>query len=261
MLLITATPASAALSYVESASTNTNTGNQGFAAAVCPGSTYVIGGGAYSTGGFGAVAIGSSTPSGNASWREETDVYSGPQSHNAYAICDSTMPTLEFESKLIPPGESRRVKADCAASRNVYGGGFLASPNYGNTNTQSSRPFDDGDGDRDRDDGWEQTTHNFAAAPTESLVYAHCGPKNSTARAKTLKAKPDKQGFVQRACRSSDRLIGIGARIAGNENGWISSLYPSDGDDQDVILDDRAAAYFENTGDGKRPITAYAVCR
>ena len=100
------TPASGALSYVSSANTTTGPGAQGIANASCPASTYVIGGGAFSTGGFGAETITTTTPSGNASWTENTDVHSGPQNHHAFAICDTTMPTFEFESKLIPRAKS-----------------------------------------------------------------------------------------------------------------------------------------------------------
>ena len=55
--LWSAQPASAALSYVESSSTVTNSGGTGTALATCGGGSFVIGGGAFSTGGFGQVSI------------------------------------------------------------------------------------------------------------------------------------------------------------------------------------------------------------
>ena len=262
-LMLAAAPASGALSYVVGPNTTTGPAAQGSATASCPASTFVVGGGAFSTGAFGAVATGSSGPSGNASWVEETDVHAGTQSHRAFAICDATMPNVEFGSKLVPTGEERRVRAECPSGENVYGGGYLASPNYGNTNTRSSRPYDDDDPDKDRDDGWEVTTFNFAPAPTEALVYAECGPRGSTARVSTRAISPNSQKAVRTACPAGDRVTGGGAYAAGgNGNNWISSISPEDGNsDQDALPDDRWEGYLENDTGKRREIKAYVVCR
>ena len=262
-LMVAATPASGALSYVSSTNTTTGPGTQGTANVSCPGSTFVIGGGAFSSGGFGAVAITTTYPSGNASWTEDTDVHSGTQNHRAFAICDTTMPTLEFDSKLIPPGEERTPRAECPAGQNAYGGGYIAGPNYGTTNTRSSRPYDDGDRDKDRDDGWEATTFNFATAPTETLVSVFCGPKETTTRVKTTGIGPASQKAARKPCSSGERVTGGGGHTAGGHgNNWISSTSPEDTSaDPDDLTDVRWEAYFENDTGERREIKAYVVCR
>ena len=262
-LMIAATPASGALSYVVSPNSTTGPAAQGSASVSCPASTFVIGGGAFSTGGLGAVAITTSSPSGNASWTEDTDVHSDTQFHRAFAICDTTMPTLEFKSKQLPTSEERTARAECPTGENVYGGGYLAGPNYGTTNTRSSRPYDNHDPDKDRDDGWEATTFNFAPAPTETLVYAECGPKGSTTRVRTGAIGPHSQKSVRKACPAGDRVTGGGAHTAGvNGNNWISSTSPQDtSTDQDTLPDDRWEGYLDNDTGKQREIKAYAVCR
>ena len=262
-LMIAAPPAPGALSYVIGPNSVTGPAAQGSASASCPASTFVIGGGAFSSGGFEAVAITTSSPSGNSSWTEDTDVHTGTQSHRAFAICDTTMPTLEFNSRHMPTGEERTARAECPAGENVYGGGYLAGPNYGTTNTRSSRPFDNDDPDKDRDDGWEATTFNFAPAPTETLVYAECGPKGSTTRVKTSGIGKNSQKAVWQACSAGERVTGGGAYTAGgNGRNWISSTSPEDAStDQDDLPDDRWQGYLENDTGKRREIKAYAVCR
>ena len=261
-LLIGATPAAAALSYAESSNTNTGGGNQGTATVECPGVSWAVGGGAFSTGGFAAVAITSSTPAGNALWSEETDVYVGPQSHRAYVICDTTEPSLEFNNASVPVNDDRTVRADCPSGENIYGGGFNSGASYGGSNTRSSRPFDDGDADRDRDDGWEATIFNFTMAPLPVTLYAHCGAKNSTVESRTREVTANSQKAVSESCRAGDHVTGGGTQISGHSsNTWISSSYPADAGDQDSVPDDRWSAYLENVTGKKREVTAYAVCR
>ena len=260
--LLAAAPASAALTYAEGSNTSTAGGNQGTATVECPGVSYMVGGGAFSSGAFAAVAIASSTPAGNTIWSEDTDVYSGTQLHRAYVVCDTTEPTIEFNNANVPANHSRTVRAGCPSSENVYGGGYNSGGGYGDSNTRSSRPFDDGDDDRDRDDGWEATFFNFALAPTAVTVYAECGPKKSTVESATRDISPNSQRRVAKSCPAGDHVSGGGAEISGDgKKTWISSTYPADTGDPDDTPDDRWSAYLENTTGKRLEITAYSVCR
>ena len=252
--LCSAPPASAALSYVESSSTVTNGGNTGTALATCGGGSFVIGGGAFSTGGPGQVSIDASYPWNPNNWREYTDVSTGPQSHRAYAICDDTEPIVREGSDNAPAGALMTVRAHCQGKTNAYSGGYQSAGL-----TRSSRPFDDGDDDRVRDDGWEVTFYNNNNGSDPVYAFALCGPRNTTVKARTRSLGSGEQGLVAKACPAGTRVTGGGARIAGG--GWISSLYPDDGDDADEEPDNRWAAYLENQSAKKRDITAYVVCR
>ncbi len=260
--LVSAAPASAALSYVESGGVSTTTGNRGFTKAECPLSSFAVGGGVFSTGGFGAVEIHASYPGEPATnWSEFTDVYAGTQTHRAFAICDSTQPTRRMEEKKLQAGSEKTVRAACPPSKHVYGGGFFSSGNLEDTIARSSRPYDGPDADKVRDDGWEATFFESGTPFAYIYAYALCGPKKTTVRTKTVDVNPTSQGFVQKKCGSGDQVTGGGAHIAvGNGKGWISSIYPADAD-SDGINDDIWAAYFENTSSRKREITVYAICR
>ena len=254
--LVAAAPASAALSYVESGNTNTAAGNQGTSTVNCPSSSFVVGGGAYSTGGFGAVAITSSLPTGNAGWREFTDVYEGTQGHRAFAICDTTMPTVRFAKRTVKAGSEKTVRAACQAGEHVYGGGSISSISFGETITPSSRPYLD----EVRGDGWKATVFS-KSGDHEVTAYALCGLLDTTLRTRTVEVAKKSQGFAQKRCGSGDQVTGGGGAIAvGGGKGWISTTYPRD-TDSDATPDDAWGAYLENTSSKKREITAYAICR
>jgi len=253
--LVAPAPASAALSYVESGNTNTAEGNQATSLADCPASTYTVGGGVFSTGGFGAVAISRSTPAGNASWTESTDVYEGTQGHRTFAICDSTMPALAFESKTVKTGREKTVRAPCPPGHHVYGGGWIPGiSSFGETVTRTSRPF------LGPDEGWQATVFS-KFGDHEVTAYALCGFLDTNLRTKTVDVAKKSQGHAQKRCASGDQVTGGGGAIAvGNGKGWISTIYPVD-TDGDTTPDDAWGAWLENTSSKKREITVYAVCR
>lgn len=262
--LVSAAPASAALSYVESAAVNTTENNQGYSEVDCPPSSFTVGGGVFSTGGYRQVAINSSFPESTTRWAEYTDVFSmsGTQAHRAFAICDTTQPTLRTESKTVKADYNEKtVRAACPSSKHVYGGGFYSNGGVGSTITLGSRPYDGPDADGVRDDGWEATFFNYSGSDWTVSAYALCGPKKATVRTKTVDLAKRSQGFLRKRCGSGDRVTGGGAHIAvGQDVFWISSIYPDDAD-SDGINDDIWAAYFENTSSRKREITVYAICR
>jgi hypothetical protein len=261
-MLVAASPASAALSYVESAPTSTTAGNQGNSVVDCPPSSFAIGGGAFSTGAYGAVAINGSIPNMKTRWFEFTDVYTGTQAHRAFAICDSTEPTLRTNSKNSSEAGQKTVHAVCPRRQHVYGGGFFSGGDVGSTTTRASRPFDGADAGKVRDDGWEAIAFfSNTALNNPVTAYALCGPKKPSVRTATVDVNPLSQGFVPKRCASGERVTGGGAYIAaGHGKGWISSTYPVDSD-ADGVTDDSWAAFFENTTSTKRAITVYAICR
>ena len=254
LALCTAPAASAALSYVQGSNVVTSGGNTGNASTTCGGGSFVIGGGAFSTGAFDQVSIEGSFPPDSTSWREYTDVATGTQSHRAYAICDEREPVMRQASRQVSAGELATVRAHCPGQKNAYAGGY-----YSISSARSSRPFDDGDADRVRDDGWEATFYNNNNGFDVVYAFATCGPKDTTVKAETRSLGSAQQGLVRKRCPAGTKVTGGGARIAGS--GWISSLYPADGGDTDGELDDRWEAYLENLSAKKRPISAYVVCR
>lgn len=66
--LVSAAPASASLSYVESGYISTTAGNQGLNGVDCPPSSFTVGGGVFSYGSYGQVLINSSSPDGPSGW-------------------------------------------------------------------------------------------------------------------------------------------------------------------------------------------------
>ncbi len=258
--LVTPAPASAALSYVQSAAnTSTAEGNQGANTVNCPPSSYVVGGGAFSTGAFGAVAIIGSLLDGASAWREVTDVYEGTQLHRAFAICDTTAPALRVGSKTVDAGTEKTVRARCLAGEHVYGGGYIVasfgSPaSFGVSVPSSSRPY------AGSEEGWKATAF-VESGPQTLVASALCGPKKTTVRTRTVDVDPTSQGHVQKKCASGDQVTGGGADITvGGGRGWISTTYPVD-TDSDNTPNDAWKAYLENTSSKPREITVYAVCR
>jgi len=253
---VSAAPASAALSYVASENTITTGDDQGASTVRCPDSSFIVGGGAFSSGGFNAVAIINSSPAGNIDWGERTDVYTGPQGHRAFAICDTTEPALEATQKTVVGGTEKTARAKCGPGEHIYGGGYFSNITFGATVTSLSRPYRNKSGD-----GWKATVFsNFG--DRDLTVYALCGPLKTSLRTKTVNVAKKTQGFAQKRCGSGDQVTGGGAGIeVGNGKGWISSIYPADAGDGDNETDDIWGAYLENDSSKKREITAYAVCR
>lgn len=265
MLLATAPPASAALSYVEGAETTTAAIAQGEAQASCPPGSELAGGGTFSTGGYGDVSINSSSPYlvSETVWREFTDVYAGEQDHRAFAICDSNGTNQVIKFKELPAnGGLETARARCPDGQSVYGGGFYTSADKTGVLAIASRPIDGKDRGDERDDGWEATYTNPTADQWSIRAFAQCGPKDVTVKVKSDTAESASQKSLRQSCPQDGRVTGGGAMIEfAGSSGWISTVYPYDGGDANSIRDDRWGAYFENSGVMERKVAVYAICR
>jgi hypothetical protein len=244
--LVAAAPASAGLTIIEGSPTTTGAGSQAPAEAECPGGSVVAGGGAFSTGGYSAVASTTSYPVSDTVWKEYTDVYSGPQNHYAYAICDTGNVNMRSETKSIPAEKTRTVKVDCPNGKNVYGGGFYTTGQYGESDAITSMPSGD---------GWKAKVHNFRDASTMSgSAYVLCGSKSSKVVSRTRPLKEGEQGSATAECPGNSRVSGGGAAISSKTaSTWISTLYPP--------ADHRWKAYAENGTGTDYKLTSYAICR
>lgn len=243
--LIAAAPASAGLTLVESSGTTTPSGGEAYAEAECPGGSKVAGGGAYTSGGFAQVAIVTSYPGENDTWKEWTDVYTGPQTHYAYAICDTDPVVTNKESRKLGVDKTGTVQTRCPAGKNLYGGGFYTDAQYGESDALVSAP----DGD-----GWRAKLHNYAGDKIKIVAYALCGSKASRVETKSSQVKPGEEDHATAKCSGNDRLTGGGIAIASNTDAtWITSLYPP--------TNHSFKSYAVNTSGNKHRLTSYAICR
>ncbi len=243
--LVAAAPASAGLTLVEGSPTTTPSSDEDYAQAECPGGTEVTGGGAFSTGFFSQVAIVTSYPEANDTWTEYTDVYTGPQDHTAYAICDTGAVAVKKESRKLSTDKTGTVRASCPAGKNLYGGGFYTDAVYGESDAMVSAPAGD---------GWRAKLHNFSVVKIKIIAYALCGSKASRVVSNSKQLDANAQGYVAAQCPGNDLVTGGGAAIASKSSStWLSTIYPSG--------DDRFRAYAENATGNKHKLTAYAICR
>ena len=243
--LVAAAPASAGLTLVESSPTTTPSGDEDYAQAECPGGSKVAGGGAYTSGGLAQVAIVTSYPEENDTWTEYTDVYTGPQTHYAYAICDTDPVVTSKESRKIGVDKTGTIQARCPNGKNLYGGGFYTDAVYGESDALVSAPAGD---------GWRAKLHNYAGDKIKIVAYALCGSKASKVESKSTQVKPDEEDSVTAKCGGNDRVTGGGIAIASNtDSTWITSLYPPN--------NHSFKAYAMNTTGNKHKITSYAICR
>jgi hypothetical protein len=230
----------------------------------CPAGTSATGGGFDSEGaGFFDASALWSFPLATA-WRTY-QYYSlaGMRTARGYVLCeDSSLRYPEREIK-VKAGKTGAMKVSCPDGRHIAGGGGLIQAPPGQARLNSSYPIDDGDDGKRPDDGWKLRALNADDERRFMTVVAVCqktepryvhNAANDLAAGGTGASIPD--------CRSSEHLIGLGAKLGGSaQQSELHIIQPNDNSsDGDDLPDDGVLANASNHAGKKKRLSAYAIC-
>lgn len=236
--------------------------------AICPGGTHVAGGGWDGTFVTGSQPIdgpdGDRTPDDG--WK--VGAYQGmPFASDAYAIC-TTQPSTYVKSrrKALAVGQTRTIKAKCpAGTRVISGGGLIQGAAADSTRLHSSFPFDAGDTDFSRDDGWAVTAPGIGDSGT-LRAYAVCRDTRPTYVENPGELPANGGSSPITLCPANRHVVGVGLQSFGPAAaGFVSTLKPIDAsagpsDDPDLVPDDYAQASASNSSGLAEPYMAVATC-
>ena len=198
------------------------------------------------------------------SWRTQQYLgASGMQSATGFVICKKGKLRYPERSVKVKGGKTGTAKASCREGMHIAGGGGLIQSVPGEARLNSSYPFDDGDRGKRPDDGWAVRAINngddadfleaHAVCQNREPRYVHDSPNDLVASG---------TGASIPFCRTSEHLIGLGAKLAGAAGqSELHILRPQDsGADGDTLPEDGVLANASNhAGEAKR-LSAYAIC-
>jgi hypothetical protein len=189
----------------------------------------------------------------------------GGASATVNAMCSGDRPAYVTKRKRIEPGETRVAKAGCPSGTRVVGGGGVIPPAMrGATRINSTFPYDAGDTDTKRDDGWAVRVED-----SEAFIGGRIGANAVCldTRASYVEAQTTLVAngtvFPSPFCPADRHLASVGLESEGDAGqGYVYELLPLDSaEDADNGFDDAAETAITNSPPGPTaPVTATAVC-
>lgn len=188
----------------------------------------------------------------------------GGATATVYAMCSADKPSYVTNAKRIEPGETKVAKAKCPRGTRVIGGGGVIPEAIKDANRiNSTFPYDAGDADTKRDDGWAIRVEDNAAEGGKLRANAVCLDTPATYAEVGATLPANGTIFPSPACPADRHLVSIGLESEGDAGqGFIYELQPLDsGGDVDNGLDDAGETAITNSPPGPTaPVTAIAIC-
>ena len=188
----------------------------------------------------------------------------GGASATVIGMCSRDRPAYTAVAKVVAASETKVVKARCPGGMRVIGGGGAISGAIEDVNrVNSTFPYDAGDADAIRDDGWAIRIENNAAQAGKVKAHAVCldTPATYVEVATTLPANG--AVYPSPACPVDLHLASVGVESEGDAGqGFLFELRPLDSpSDPDNGYDDVGETAITNNPPGPTaPVTAVAVC-
>ena len=160
------------------------------------------------------------------------------------------------------PTPSQTLQVRCPAGTSVAGGGMGLG--FSDAAAIVIAPFNGGDGDEVKDDGWRWSFRASTGVGDGVSVYAACSERSlryeSTARRKLLPG--GKTATVTARCAPSQHVTGGGVAVTGRPgDAEVNSSYPIDLGDADSNPDDGWRARVLSTDGDPRKMRAHAICQ
>lgn len=198
-------------------------------------------------------------------------VYQGsPAPATAYAIC-STIDSdyVLSRRKLVDPGQTKVARVHCTGGQRVVGGGgIIATAIQDGSRINSTTPYDAGDADHKRDDGWAiRVENNNLSASGKIRANAVC--VDARPKYRTVTGNLPANGSISPApyCPTTHHIVGIGIESEGDAGqGFPFQLIPRDDSsspmaDADSVPDDYGLITITNSPPGtEAPFTATGIC-
>jgi hypothetical protein len=257
------------LSYRSATHLDTSPTSVGYAAAQCPGERLVTGGGGGIEGTGDAFIIDTAPDfladevpaSPRQAWT--TGLYNAAglaKDVSSHAVC-AKPGSLRFAKRSKGPttdGIALGTKARCPGETQVLGGGIHNEDNIGQI--LASAPFDGGDADGRRDDGWrarvvpaqDGRTIHVRATCSGSFDLAYRSSETGGTGALSTEA----------ACPDGAAATGGGAEVTGASGGRLNDTGPADDlSDPDVTPDDRWRGAASVSTAAARTLSVHAICK
>lgn len=181
-----------------------------------------------------------------------------------YAVCRKAGEAgIAYKSKQeadVPDGATVALKVRCPAGTSVASGG---SDVYRGT-IPTSEPYDGGDADAKRDDGWRIRARNEEGSPYTVTAYAVCLPHSIHLRyvKRSAKTPANAAKTLSATCRKGAAVVGGGQEIKGSTaTRFVHSSKPVDTrSDANHTPDDRWRVTAVNLGGSAAKTTVHAIC-
>jgi hypothetical protein len=165
----------------------------------------------------------------------------------------------------ITSGQPTAVDASCPGGTHLVGaGGDSVEAGFSVLEgvLNSVTPLDGGDQDLKPDDIARVYAFNTTASPGETRAWAICAAGRTVYRSHTSKLREGHAATAKARCRRGTNVVGGGNYITGaNDDATLQATRPFDGGDADHKPDDGWRVKAFNLRDGRKDLTAYAMCR
>lgn len=236
---------------------NVSPGGEGSGYLPCGTDTDIVGGGLEVSGPPGSMRVNGLVPDGvNDAWFGFVDVFgSRDRAYKSFGICSRG----DFDHVVQPyfpvaAGEIGPGVAICEAGAEVVGGGAAPPVGYGESRVIESSA--------ESATKWAFSWRNTDDGPHAFSVQATCKQGWDLRRVRATKTvKPQDVGAVTASCRRSEHVVGGGARILGDDAGYLVASRPVDSGDKRRAPDDRWRAVLDSASGTSARIEALAICR
>jgi hypothetical protein len=183
----------------------------------------------------------------------------------AYSICIRD-DAIDYPSNVVadsPSGLRYGSVGPCPGARwhVTTGSTFIATSDSW---TNSSYPWDGGDGGKTPDDGWQGHVFDTAGGSGGFSMYAVCVRDEDLRYAKRGPVSISAGQSVDRSvgCNmEGEHVVGGGARLTGPaDRGRLVASFPYDGADADDVPDDGWRIRVYNLSGSDKQVTAFAIC-
>jgi hypothetical protein len=161
------------------------------------------------------------------------------------------------------PGHETTLARRCPSGTQTIGGGVSDGAAFQALNVNETAPFDSGDHNYKRDDGWVGSARNLSGTQKSTLkVEAICGSGEVSYAANLQQVGASSVGSLNAICTGKQHVLsgGVGSPT-GPGQFWIAGSAPADFQtDANQTPDDGWTAVVSNHTLATQPVIVYAIC-
>jgi hypothetical protein len=161
------------------------------------------------------------------------------------------------------PGHETTLASRCPSGTQTVGGGITDGAAFQALNVNETAPFDSGDHNNKREDGWVGTARNLSGTQKTTIrVEAICDSGSYDYRSNLSQVGPSSVAALADPCPHGERVLSGGiASPTGPGQFWVGSSAPYDSIyDADQAPDDGWRVVVSNHTLNTQPMIVYAIC-
>jgi hypothetical protein len=187
------------------------------------------------------------------------DFYQSTGTSDVFAICSAGRFAYVKKSKRIRAGQVQTATVSCPRGTRVVSGGGVPIRGATADFLDTSAPFDDADANALPEDGW--VVRAQSSTDGKLRAQAVCADVRPTYVSNSFALPPNGSATPIVICPTDRQLVGIGGRsLSAGATGYLFGLEPLDGDDADLVPDDKAQVWISNSSGTAESAEAFAIC-